>query len=167
MKTVSAKAAETDLDLTLEIYLHELQNFPGDVVRDALRRWAGKFFPAWAELREILLSDPRIKARTQRINALSAFLNGRQEQQPERIPPTQAQIDRNAAYAKRLSGLAETTFYDAEKLARLAAVDEAHGERAKAPGDKFKSIGTLQRENGLLEKFASDHGLKTPKGSAA
>ena len=163
VKTVRANNGDMDLELTLEVYLAELKAYPGDVVRDVLRNWPGKFFPAWAELKDAITQDRRIRERRQRIEALGAFLDGRQPDEPERKPPTTAQIERNAVYVKRLAGLGPGTHFDEDKLARLAAVDELPPEKVQAPGREFKTIETLRRENGLLEKFAKERGLTVPK----
>ncbi len=43
-----------DLALVLSAYADELQRYPADAVREVLRGWRGKFWPAWAELAERL-----------------------------------------------------------------------------------------------------------------
>lgn len=95
VKTLSQKAVAVDLELMLEIYLSELRAFPGDVVRDVLRAWSGKFFPARAELKRAITNDRRVSERKLRIDALKAFLSGEQLKEPKGLPPTEAQIRRN------------------------------------------------------------------------
>ena len=128
LKTVSRKGTEIDLNLRLEVFLKELSAFPGDVVRDCLRHWPDKFFPAWAELREAIAADRRIRERRQRIGALERFLIGAQDTERQGPPPTDEQVERMRKHfapnwAPEVSG---------ETKARLAEVDRVHGPAAKA-----------------------------------
>lgn len=121
LKTVSQKTAGADLDLQLEIYLSELQKFPGDITRDVLRRWSGKFFPAFAELREAIATDRRNGERRLRIAALRLFLDGDKEDKPKGKPPTDEQMKRARNHFRPEHSISEL---DEEKIKGLEAVDK-------------------------------------------
>lgn len=65
LKVTTKSRAESgdDLKLTLAAYAEYLAEYPADVVVDALRWWARneKWWPAWAELKELL--DRRVRRR--------------------------------------------------------------------------------------------------------
>ena len=143
-KTINRNTADVDLDLMLEIYLGELKAYPGDVVRDHVRRWASKYFPAWVELKENIVSDRRISERRQRMMALQAFLSGTEDDEIlSHRRPTQAQIERNERHFRS----EPAKIYSQETLDRLAEVDCVHGDKAKAPGGKWKSVEELARQS--------------------
>jgi hypothetical protein len=54
-----------DLTLVLAVYADEMMRYPADAVREVLRGWRGKFWPAWAELADQLdrLVGPRLALR--------------------------------------------------------------------------------------------------------
>lgn len=139
--TPSAKKGETDLELMLEIYVKKLQDFPGDVARDALQNWSGSFFPSWPELRDVIASDWRIRERRQRLDALRAFLNNEQDEKPSGPAPTPEQIARNEAYVREARG-DNPAALSQEKLERLAEVDRVHGDAAKAKRGNWRKPPT-------------------------
>lgn len=51
--------------LTMAAYIKRLLQYPGDIVRQTLQEWSGKWFPTWAELKEILdaRTAPRVAIR--------------------------------------------------------------------------------------------------------
>lgn len=51
--------------LTMAAYIKRLVQYPGDIVRQTLQEWSGKWFPTWGELKEILdaRTAPRIAIR--------------------------------------------------------------------------------------------------------
>jgi hypothetical protein len=60
---ITAKRSE-DADsavLTMTAYIKRLAAYPGDIVRQTLQEWSGKWWPTWAELKEIL--DARAAGR--------------------------------------------------------------------------------------------------------
>lgn len=64
---ITAKRSE-DVDsatLTLAAYIKRLVGYPGDIVRQTLQEWSGKWFPTWGELKEILdaRTAPRLAIR--------------------------------------------------------------------------------------------------------
>jgi hypothetical protein len=71
LSTVTARRAEEvgEAALTLTAYTKRLEGYPGDVVKEVLSSWSGKWFPTWGELKEVLdsLVAPRaaILARLQ------------------------------------------------------------------------------------------------------
>ena len=72
--------------------MRDLSAYPGDIALDAVEGWSGRFFPAWIELKEEILSDKRLVQRNRRIRALQEFINAKPE--PERKPVTDEQIKR-------------------------------------------------------------------------
>ena len=133
VKTASAKSGAIDLELTLEVYLDGLQAYPGDVVRDVLRNYPGKFFPAFAELRQAITTDKRIAGRLQRIDALEDFLDGKPEQTPK---PRPAPIGSETIMAMRrkygFTSNNEAQALTDEQRESMARVDQKHGEKAIA-----------------------------------
>ena len=53
VKTVSSRDDDTASDLKLKMFASKLQEYPGDVVKNALDAWPDthKWFPTWSELR--------------------------------------------------------------------------------------------------------------------
>ena len=128
LKTIPRAEDGDDREGRFRLYARELQAFPGDVVRDCLRNWPDKFFPAWTELRDAIAGDRRIKERRQRVDALRKFLNGEQGGEPLGPPPTDQQIQRMRDHFAP----DKPPPLSPEKLARLAEVDRVHGAAAKA-----------------------------------
>lgn len=64
LSTITARRSEgvEDAALTLTAYTSRLNQYPGDIVRQTLKDWSGKWFPTWSELKEILDDDiaPRL-----------------------------------------------------------------------------------------------------------
>jgi len=56
---------EESATLTMAAYIKRLVQYPGDIVRQTLQEWSGKWFPTWGELKEILdaRTAPRIAIR--------------------------------------------------------------------------------------------------------
>lgn len=63
LSTITARRSEgaEDAALTLVAYTSRLNQYPGDIVRQTLKDWSGKWFPTWGELKEIL--DARVAPR--------------------------------------------------------------------------------------------------------
>lgn len=70
VNAITARRGETaaEAELALTAYSSRLRQYPGDIVRDTLLSWGGKWFPTWGELKEIL--DVRTSPRTQMLLAL-------------------------------------------------------------------------------------------------
>jgi hypothetical protein len=68
LSTVSARRSESaeEAALTITAYTKRLRGYPGDIVRDTLQAWSGKWFPTWGELKDILdvRTAPRAFIRT-------------------------------------------------------------------------------------------------------
>lgn len=56
VSAITARRSETEEEgaLTLVAYSSRLAQYPGDIVRQTLLEWSGKWFPTWGELKEIL-----------------------------------------------------------------------------------------------------------------
>lgn len=67
LSAITARRTETSLEaeISLSAYSARLRGYPGDIVRDTLLTWAGKWFPTWGELKEIMdaRTAPRIAIR--------------------------------------------------------------------------------------------------------
>ena len=63
MRTKGAAEASEDTEMRLALFAADLTAYPADVVIEACRFWGRneKWFPSWAELREIL--DRRVQRR--------------------------------------------------------------------------------------------------------
>jgi hypothetical protein len=63
VSTITARRSESEAEgvLTLAAYSSRLSKYPADIVRATLMEWSGKWFPTWAELKEIL--DSRVAPR--------------------------------------------------------------------------------------------------------
>lgn len=70
--TASAGLNQDDLTLQMAAYADELQRKPGFAVLWALSNWRGKFFPAFAEIEEL------VKEKSRYLESLSASLNVKQ-----------------------------------------------------------------------------------------
>lgn len=73
-----------DLAFVFAVYADELKRYPADAVRDVLRGWRGKWWPAWAELSEKL--DRLVVARKALRDALKRGYR-QPEYSPDWIPP--------------------------------------------------------------------------------
>lgn len=64
VSAITARRSETAEEgaMTLVAYSSRLRQYPGDIVRQTLLEWSGKWFPTWGELKEIL--DVRTSPRT-------------------------------------------------------------------------------------------------------
>lgn len=136
----SGRQAETgdDRKALIALYARKLRDYPADVALDAVRGWRGKFFPAFEELRDIILADRRLHVRRQKQSALRAYFDGSDE--PQGDPVTRAQIERNARWAASAKGQAPAPLTQ-EKRDRLAEVDRVHGDAAKArPRQKTEAV---------------------------
>lgn len=67
---ITARRTETsfEAEIALSAYTSRLAGYPGDIVRDTLLGWGGKWFPTWSELKEIM--DERTAPRMALKNAL-------------------------------------------------------------------------------------------------
>lgn len=66
--TARRATGEATSELFLVAYTKRLAAYPGDIVRQTLQGWSGKWFPTWGELKEIL--DARVAPRLAVRNAL-------------------------------------------------------------------------------------------------
>jgi hypothetical protein len=71
VSAITARRGETaeEAEIALSAYTARLRKYPGDIVRDTLLAWSGKWFPSWGELKEIL--DERTAPRAAYQMALS------------------------------------------------------------------------------------------------
>ena len=73
--TAAARVGEQDLEIQLEVFAEELERYPMDVVRSACRDWprcpGGKWWPSWAELRD--MCDERFLKRKALLVALERY----------------------------------------------------------------------------------------------
>lgn len=72
LSTISVRRSESAEEgaLAITAYTRRLRAYPGDIVRDTLQSWTGKWFPTWGELKEIL--DTRSGPRREIQNAITA-----------------------------------------------------------------------------------------------
>lgn len=72
LSTISVRRSESAQEgaLAITAYTRRLRDYPGDIVRDTLVNWSGKWFPTWGELKEIL--DARTGPRREIQNAIAA-----------------------------------------------------------------------------------------------
>jgi len=73
--------------LTMAAYIKRLVAYPGDVVRQTLQEWSGKWFPTWGELKEIL--DARSAGRF----AVRDALNGMIPKNAHKLPAAYEKMD--------------------------------------------------------------------------
>lgn len=75
VSAITARRSETAEEgaLTLVAYSTRLKQYPGDIVRQTLLEWSGKWFPTWAELKEIL--DVRTGPRTAIADGIAKLRN--------------------------------------------------------------------------------------------
>lgn len=174
LMTARAGEASEDRKAVVALYARKLRDFPADIALAAIANYRGKFFPAFEELRELVIADDRLKVRRQKREALRAYLAGEQVSEGVKNPVTDAQIERMEAYARSLKAPAEMTGADDETIDRLAAFDAAMEEtnaerkanRQEAipykRGNSFKSVEQIKRESEVLKKFARRSGFKAP-----
>ncbi len=89
--TAARQLAAEDLTLQIAVMAEELSAYPLDAVRDACRVWprGHKFFPTWAELRE--LCEERVLFRRALARALRRHLDTLKERDAsEEAPPVKA-----------------------------------------------------------------------------
>ena len=79
VNTSSRNMSQDDLKAQIAIYAEELTEYPIDVVRDACRWWGKweKWFPAWAELREIC--DERVMKRRAILTGLRRYFANKEQ----------------------------------------------------------------------------------------
>lgn len=67
LSVITARRAESqfEAELSLSAYSSRLAGYPGDIVRDTVLGWSGKWFPTWAELKDIMdvRTAPRLAIR--------------------------------------------------------------------------------------------------------
>ena len=144
LKVPSQFREDIDREAMFRLYARELSAYPGDVVRDAIRGYRGEFFPGLPKLQIAIEADDRIAARRRVVDALESFLRKDVvEDVPPHRRPTQAQIERNERHFRSQP----PKVYSQETLDRLAEVDRVHGDKAKAPGGKWKSVEELARQS--------------------
>lgn len=75
LSAITARRSETaiEAEISLSAYSSRLTTYPGDIVRDTLLTWSGKWFPTWGELKEIM--DARTAPRTAIRDAVLKVLN--------------------------------------------------------------------------------------------
>jgi hypothetical protein len=73
--------------LTMTAYIKRLVQYPGDIVRQTLQEWSGKWFPTWGELKEIL--DARSAGRL----AVRDALNGMIPKNAHKLPSAYEKMD--------------------------------------------------------------------------
>lgn len=133
------------------LYARELSAFPADRVLEAIRNYRGTFFPALDEIRGPLERDEIIRDRRQRLAALEAFVAGAIPPPVKRVTAEQAAAIR-AKYGRPKASPAAAFEWTEEELAKLERVDAAHGDKAKAKGGTFISVGELARSYGRKDE---------------
>lgn len=70
--TARRNTSEAESELFLTAYTSRLKAYPGDIVRQTLKDWDGKWFPTWGELKEILeaRTAPRVAIRAALANLM-------------------------------------------------------------------------------------------------
>jgi hypothetical protein len=124
MLVSARRAADTDtVDLTMEAYIKRLRPYPGDVVREVLQSWSGKWFPTWGELKEVLddRAGPRfaimaklaplVPAEPQRTSAPAAGARSRAQVEEELFRRKKFGLQWREAVP---AGVSERDFIDAE-----------------------------------------------------
>jgi len=97
---VSAKPNEQseDFKAKFRFYACELENYPGDIVLNAIEEHRGKYFPALNELLDVITSDRRLRARRQQFDALNTCLENWDKSKRECKPVTLEQMQRMDAF---------------------------------------------------------------------
>jgi len=96
LTTARAGEGSEDRKAVVALYARKLRDYPADIALDAVTHCRSKFFPAFEELREAVLTDKRFAVRRQKMRALELFVNG--EPVSEHKPPTEEQIARMRAH---------------------------------------------------------------------
>ena len=134
LKTARRSEEDFDRDALFSLYGRALSAYPGDVVRDAINGYRGKFFPALVELQDEISTDRRIRERRLRIEALRAFLNGDQGEKPiKRCTPEQLEQIKKKYGWEGSEVYAPPSEEVAENLARVDALNarpQHTGEKA-------------------------------------
>lgn len=81
--TVRRNESEAEAQIALSAYSKRLRDYPGDIVRDTLLGWTGKWFPAWAELKDVLDVRTAPRALIQTSLSIHSAVKG----PPERTKP--------------------------------------------------------------------------------
>jgi hypothetical protein len=98
--TARRGGSATEAGLLLSAYAGRLRNYPGDIVRDVLAAWPGKWFPTWAELQDVL--DRAAAPRVVLHRALVARASGANKRYVAMAPQTEYDwLQRDAAFARR------------------------------------------------------------------
>ncbi len=90
LTTARAKEVDDDLKAVVALYSRKLRDYPGDIACDVVEKYAGKFFPAFADLRDAIISDSRFVERRARLIALEEYIKTGGEPQRQRITREQA-----------------------------------------------------------------------------
>ena len=70
--TAKRSMGDASAELFLTAYTKRLVDYPADIVRETLQSWAGKWFPTWGELKELL--DAQVAERAVIGAALSVHI---------------------------------------------------------------------------------------------
>jgi len=136
---ITARRAEDaeSATLTMAAYIKRLVQYPGDIVRQTLQEWSGKWFPTWGELKEILdaRTAPRIAIRDAIGRLNTKAIAGPTVPMPaafaEMDPESQVQwLRKEAGWARRR---------DPERAQELEdrADEIERGERSKVTAEEF------------------------------
>jgi hypothetical protein len=138
VSTITARrnTDEAESTLTLEAYCSRLLQYPGDIVRDTLLGWSGKWFPTWGELKEIL--DGRTAPRVAIQGALAA-LEPKPIETPDFIANDPAKRRERISYLK----------WSAERIGIGRPFPE-HRQRVQTEG-KNAVLRDIEEEIGELE----------------
>jgi len=92
LSAITARRAETaiEAEISLSAYSSRLSTYPGDIVRDTLLTWSGKWFPTWGELKEIM--DVRTSPRAAIRDAVLKLINP--PAQPTDVTPLKRELAR-------------------------------------------------------------------------
>lgn len=82
--------------MALAAYANRMRAYPGDIVRDTLLNWPGKWFPAWVEIKEVL--DGRVAARIAMRDALARLANAPLQIADDQTPAPPSIARLNADY---------------------------------------------------------------------
>lgn len=85
--TAKRNTSEAGAELLLIAYGTRLAQYPGDIVRETLKGWSGKWFPTWGELKEIL--DARTAPRAALRDGIAAI------RPPNQMPAAFDDMDRD------------------------------------------------------------------------
>ncbi|QBX35159.1 hypothetical protein E4191_10975 [Paracoccus liaowanqingii] len=130
-------------DLRMQAYLTRLSAYPADVVREALLRRTWRFFPSWAELKDVC--DELMKPRL----AVLAALERAEQEAHERelgarsLPTEQTAVPTDGEAAARKAEAAHLVNEVLKGMkAKLAADEAAQEADAKAAQDSYAPFRT-------------------------